>query len=257
MKVAVAAAAAGVALAVAWRRWRARPLPTAIGALELSEFQLLPTSAQQPKRIAIVGVAGVGKSWLAEACTARLGIPRLELDRMLEHRWREGAARKDGSGSDLTDMRKALKKNAGWVADGNFRAAVLEVWPRAELIVVLDLPMPLRVWRVCRREWQRERADRYKYASRYAAFKGMLWLLAQAAGLGPQREVLTSYLVELQARHAESAEQLERKRAEQVAKGQTPKAAVARRAVPVLVLRGNVQVREWLDLVSSQSTHPQ
>ena len=141
MKVAVAAAA--VALVVAWRRWRARPLPTAIGALELSEFQLLPTSAQQPKRIAIVGVAGVGKSWLAEACTARLGIPRLELDRMLEHRWREGAARKDGSGSDLTDMRKALKKNAGWVADGNFRAAVLEVWPRAELIVVLDLPMPL------------------------------------------------------------------------------------------------------------------
>ena len=84
--------------------------------------------------------------------------------------------------------------------------------------------------------------------SRWGMAKGLLWLLWQAAGLGPQRCLLVESLVKLQADTAESAQGAERKRAEQVAKGQTTKAStLLRREVPVLVLRGDGQVQQWLD----------
>ena len=230
----VATVAAGVAL-VAWRRWRVRPLPSATLAVELSELSELPPTAQQPKRLVIVGVSGAGKSWLADECSARLSLARLDLDRMLQHRW---AGTPAGDRSDLTILRKASKEQrAGWVADGIFKAARLELWPRADLIVVVDTPPPVRVWRVVRREWRRERAEWASWrVSRWGMAKGLLWLLWQAAGLGPQRCLLVESLVKLQADTAESAQGAERKRAEQVAKGQTTKAStLLRREVPVLV----------------------
>ena len=100
-RVSVAAAysrSRGVTSLASWRRWRARVVAVLsvnrrTGALRV--VQLLqrdpPSRRVEGFDPAIVGVAGVGKSWLAVRADARpRGIPRLELDRMLEHRWREG-----------------------------------------------------------------------------------------------------------------------------------------------------------------------
>ena len=131
-----------------------------------------------------------------------------------------------------------MKQADGWVADGTFKAARMEIWSRADTIVILEPPPLQRMWRVLQREWQRERSTR-------RSISGMLWLLLQASGLGPQRK-LTEQLKQLQTNTAESARKAEIKRERQRAKGQTTKAGSVRERVPMLVLRGDAQVQEWL-----------
>ena len=214
-----------------------------VGAVELQDAASFPKSAKQPKKLAIVGVSGAGKSWLAKALSAQLGIKRIDLDQMLEHRWRMQA--RTDNGSDLVDVRHALREaSGGWVADGVFKAAQKELWPRCHLIVVLDAPPALRVWRVLRRACL-DPENRSVPWHRW--LRGVLWLSWQACGMGPQQQWLLSHLATMQEGMAESAAAAIRKRAEQRAKGHLSKTSPVREHVPVLVLRGEAQVREWLE----------
>ena len=68
-----------------------------------------------------------------------------------------------------------------------------------------------------------------------------------ASGLGPQRGWLFDHLIGMQKQMAETAEVARRKRAEQTAKGQKSKTSPIREAVPILVLRSDTQLLEWLE----------
>lgn len=96
-------------------------------------------------RVVLLGVTGSGKSTLREALAQAIGAPGIELDDL--HHGPGWVPRP----SFLADVDAASSAPA-WVIDGNYIDKVSElVWPRAQLIVWLDLPLPLVLLRLTRR----------------------------------------------------------------------------------------------------------
>jgi len=105
-----------------------------------------PTRA--PRRIAIAGVSGVGKTTLAVEVARRLGIPHIEID-ALHHGpnwtpWPEFVA----------DV-EAFTAGEAWVTEWQYATARDLVASRADLLVWLDLPYAITLARVVRRTVRR------------------------------------------------------------------------------------------------------
>jgi adenylate kinase family enzyme len=97
-------------------------------------------------RIAIVGCSGGGKSTLARAVGAALGLPVVHLDALF---WKPGWVESDpGPFRAAVDVALAGET---WVSDGNFTSVADLSLARADTIVWIDQPIPLclrrAVWR--------------------------------------------------------------------------------------------------------------
>ena len=105
------------------------------------------------RRIVIVGTSGSGKTTLARALAARFGIPRIELDAL---HWEPGWT----PAPPERFRERVLAAIAGerWVVDGGYSATRDLVWSRAELLIWLDYPLPLLLWRLFRRAVRRIRS---------------------------------------------------------------------------------------------------
>jgi adenylate kinase family enzyme len=107
------------------------------------------------RRVSVVGNSGSGKSTVAAALAAALGVPHLELD---------GVFHQPGWEPLPADSFRAVVAAAvagdGWVLDGNYSAVRDLVWARADTVVWLDLPrrtvMRQVVWRTARRAVTRQ-----------------------------------------------------------------------------------------------------
>ena len=101
-----------------------------------------------PQRIAVIGCSGSGKSTLAAALAARFDLPYVATDPIFwTADWRpiphhEVRAWLDSAG--------AAER---WVTDGNFDGDRDLLWPRADLIVWLDLPLRRVFGQVLRRNF--------------------------------------------------------------------------------------------------------
>ena len=104
------------------------------------------------RRVSIVGNAGAGKTRLARALAARLGVPHIELDALnYQANWtptppellRAEVARRLG-----TD---------GWVVDGNYFSSGVQdvVWARADTVIWVDLRRAVVMWQVIVRSLRR------------------------------------------------------------------------------------------------------
>ena len=105
------------------------------------------------RRVLVIGSGGAGKSTLARAIGARLGLPVVHLDRLY---WRPGW-RKPSSGAWAETIDREVAADA-WVMDGNFGETMDRRLAAADTVVFLDLPRLLCLWRVVRR--------RFRYAGR-------------------------------------------------------------------------------------------
>jgi adenylate kinase family enzyme len=104
------------------------------------------------RRIAIVGTSGAGKTTLGRALASRLAVPFVECDALAHQAgWRRA------SDDELRQrLDAALADHDGWVIDGTFQRRIGDfVSGRVELIVWLDLPLGLKLLRLCRRSWRR------------------------------------------------------------------------------------------------------
>lgn len=98
-------------------------------------------------RIVIVGSAGTGKSTLARKLGARTGIPVIHLDALY---WSPGwnAPTVEAFRSRL---REAIAGNA-WITDGNYSMHSFDLrMPRADLLICVERARLYCVWRVLRR----------------------------------------------------------------------------------------------------------
>jgi adenylate kinase family enzyme len=109
-------------------------------------------------RIAILGGAGAGKSTLARRIGDALGLPVAHLDRVVY-----------GPGWTRLAVPMARERLAGmlapgaWVVEGSYAELADLTLPRADLVIWLDQPAWLRLWRTWRKtriHRGRPRADR-------------------------------------------------------------------------------------------------
>ena len=109
--------------------------------------------AQQPvqsRRIVVTGTTGSGKTTLARAVAARLGLPHAEQDAW-NHLpgWQEAPVEQFRAAVDR------FTSQPGWVMDGNYTKANDIGWARADTLIWLDYAAPLVFWRLLRRTLRR------------------------------------------------------------------------------------------------------
>jgi adenylate kinase family enzyme len=94
------------------------------------------------QRVAIIGVSGSGKSWLAVRLGRVLGLPVYHLDRLA---WRPGWQRVPGD--EWRALQVALVREPAWIIDGNFGTLDLRL-SACDTVVWLDLPTWVCLWGV-------------------------------------------------------------------------------------------------------------
>jgi adenylate kinase family enzyme len=105
------------------------------------------------RRIVVVGSSCAGKSTLGERLAGLLGVPFVELDAL---HWKPGW--QESTDEEFVPKLAAATESDGWVVAGSYhRVATKVVWPRAQTIIWLDLPLPLTLARIVRRSWRRWR----------------------------------------------------------------------------------------------------
>ncbi|MEF2279483.1 AAA family ATPase [Deinococcus sp. YIM 134068] len=102
------------------------------------------------RRILVIGTTGSGKTTLARAIAARLGVPHGEQDAW-NHlpNWQEAPLEQFRAGVD------AFTAQPAWVMDGNYSKARDLGLSRADTLVWLDYPAPVVFWRLLRRTLRR------------------------------------------------------------------------------------------------------
>ena len=94
----------------------------------------------------IVGGPGSGKSTLARALGAITGLPVRHMDRI---HWLPGWVERPRE--EKVAMARAVEASERWVFEGGLSATYDTRAARADVLVWLDLPAALRLWRVVRR----------------------------------------------------------------------------------------------------------
>jgi adenylate kinase family enzyme len=108
-------------------------------------------SSPPPARIAIMGGAGAGKSTLARRVGEALQLPVVHLDRVV---FGPGWTRLP---VPLARERlKALLAGGAWVVEGSYGELADLTLPTADLVIWLDQPAWLRLWR----SWRKTRIHR-------------------------------------------------------------------------------------------------
>ena len=120
-------------------------------------------------RIAVVGTAGAGKTWVAAEAARRLGIRHVELDAL---HWGPGWSKPTVEGFRAS-VAEATAGQA-WVADGNYGAVRDIVWGRAQLLVWLDFPLWLALGQLSCRTIRRVVTQEELWGRNRETFRGVL-----------------------------------------------------------------------------------
>lgn len=98
------------------------------------------------QRVMIVGGPGSGKSTLARWLGGQMGLPVHHMD--LIH-WKEDWVERPQA--EKIPLAKAVEAGETWVFEGGLSATYESRMSRADMLIWLDLPVGLRLWRVTKR----------------------------------------------------------------------------------------------------------
>ena len=107
---------------------------------------------QAPRRVAVLGGAGAGKSTLARRLGERLGLPVIHLDRLV---FGPGWRQRD-TAVVRADLETALPSE-GWIVEGTYPELFDLTLSEADLILWLEQPAWRRLWRT----WRKTRIHRH------------------------------------------------------------------------------------------------
>lgn len=112
------------------------------------------TSPAIGRRVIVVGPTNAGKSTLAMRLAAALGVEFVELDALY---WKPGWTAPEDD--EWHPQLQAIAEREAWVVAGNYLRHTRPIlWPRADSVVWLDLPLRVVLPRILRRSWQRARS---------------------------------------------------------------------------------------------------
>lgn len=100
-----------------------------------------------PKRIAVIGPCGAGKSHLAMQLGAKLQLPVIHLDQLA---WRSGWVEVERD-ELVRRQQEVFTPDGAWIADGNYGGTMMLRLAVADTIVFLDFPTSLCLYRVLKR----------------------------------------------------------------------------------------------------------
>jgi cytidylate kinase len=96
-------------------------------------------------KVAVIGANGVGKTVFSDKVAQLYNLPHIQLDTLLFD---------DGVRKDHEDFRKSVEdvvSQQKWVCDGVFTQIADIVWPKADLVIWLDMPLRITVQQVVKR----------------------------------------------------------------------------------------------------------
>ena len=110
------------------------------------------------RRIQIVGSSNAGKSTLAAQLASETGYPLVELDALnFKPGWQ---GRSQHEPDEFRRLIREATVGDSWIVAGNYTVFSQEItWPRADVIVWLDLPLSLLTVRMLCRSWKRWRTQ--------------------------------------------------------------------------------------------------
>lgn len=103
-------------------------------------------SSSTVKRIVIIGTSGSGKSVLGSKIAQALDIQCIDLDDLY---WLPGW--KERREEEFFQKIKRVISYQKWILTGNYSRASQYIWPQADMIIWLDLPLYLCLWRAFKR----------------------------------------------------------------------------------------------------------
>jgi len=101
------------------------------------------------RRIAIVGCPGSGKTTLARVLGPRVRLPVIHLDREY---WLPGW--REPTGTRWMEKHDALIDGEKWLIEGGYLQTGKDRIQRADLVILLDFPLPVCFFRVVKRTFQ-------------------------------------------------------------------------------------------------------
>ncbi|MCV6601468.1 MAG: DNA topology modulation protein FlaR [Cohaesibacter sp.] len=136
------------------------------------------------KRIVIIGCAGAGKSTLAQKLSPIFEIPIIHMD---QHFWMQGWVQKQE-----TEFQKEileLIKTDSWIMDGNYGETLPARLERADLLIYLDFPRWLCLYRVFKRiafGYGKTRSDMAKGCPEQISWDFIQWIWTFQKRSGPK-----------------------------------------------------------------------
>lgn len=94
-------------------------------------------------RVNVVGTAGSGKSTLSKRIAQELNAPYIQLD---ELHWKPNW--EQSSDEEFFSKLEEALTPASWVLDGNYTKSIPIKWQRVQLVVYLDLPFHVVLYRI-------------------------------------------------------------------------------------------------------------
>lgn len=101
-------------------------------------------------KIQVIGCSGTGKTYLAHALAEKYQIPHLDLDDIF---WdnREGAYGKKYDEAVRQALLSEYLTKENWIIEGVYYKWTAQVFEDADVIVFLDIPSRIYLWRIIKR----------------------------------------------------------------------------------------------------------
>ncbi|MEQ9003114.1 MAG: hypothetical protein RIE74_06070 [Pseudomonadales bacterium] len=121
------------------------------------------------RRIHVMGNSASGKSTLGARLADMLDVPFVELDAL---NWLPNWVGLNATDPETFDRRlRDATAGDGWVAAGSYTTfSQRAFWDRLQVVIWLDLPRWLVLWRMFRRSWRRWRTRELLWGTNYEQF---------------------------------------------------------------------------------------
>jgi adenylate kinase family enzyme len=100
----------------------------------------------QLQRVSVVGAVGCGKTTLAHTLAEQMGLPHVELDAL-----RYAPSWVETPNETFVSTVGRIVQGDRWVIDGNYEIVRPLVWSRSQMVIWVDFPLRVVLWRLLSR----------------------------------------------------------------------------------------------------------